>query len=556
MFRNCFLKFALAILGLVLVGGTSSQAHADDKSDDQAGAPDVLVICPERFQPSMAKWIEYRTKQGYSIKMHSPALTSTGIKKQIRDVASGGSLKHVFLVGDSGDQQARQGDLVPTDYVVAKVNVKFGSEPEIATDHTYVDLDNDGIQDLSIGRLPVDSPAEIEAFTKRVIKYESDDSLDQQWRRRINVVAGVGGFGRVIDGLLEQTTKQIITDLIPAGYETKMTYGSWASPYCPDPRRFSESSIERFNEGCLFWVYIGHGARHRLDKIYLPDQSHEILDSQTVKKLNCRAGNPIAIFLACYTGANDHPQDCLAETMLRQDNGPIAAICGTRVTMPYGMSLLSLEMVHEFFEGDVQTLGELMTVAKRRMVNGSENNQEYRDLIEGMGKTFSPLPELLEQERLEHVQLIHLVGDPLLRLKRPNEIELRSPEKATQGDKFEIEGTVDAPGSLTIELVYQRDRLRYRPPRRKEYDSGERSFAQYQKTYEDAQKLVCTTQTINVSKAGAFKAEINVPKDVSGRCVVRAVLNADSKFAIGSNPIDVKKDSSQRNAEASQADLK
>ena len=549
MFRNCFQKFALAVVGLLLVASTSNQSCADDKLDDQA-APDVLVICPERFQPALAKWIEYRTKQGHSIKVHSPAPTSTGIKKQIREVASSGSLKHVFLVGDSGDSRAKQSDLVPTDYVVAKVNVKFGSEPEIATDHTYVDLDNDGIQDLSIGRLPVDSLNEIEAFTKRVIKYESEQSQDQQWRRRINVVAGVGGFGRVIDGLLEQTTKQILTDLVPAGYETKMTYGSWTSPYCPDPRQFSESSIERFNEGCLFWIYIGHGARHRLDKIYMPDQSHEILTNRTVSKLNCRAGNPIAIFLACYTGANDHPQDCLAETMLRQENGPIAAICGTRVTMPYAMSLLSLEMVHEFFEGEVQTLGELMNLAKQRMVKGSDNNQEYRDLIEGMGKTFSPLPEMLEQERLEHVQLIHLVGDPLLRLKRPGKIKFDSPGKASQGEKFEIEGVVDSPGSLTIELAYQRDRLRYRPPRRKDYNSGESSFAQYQKTYEEAQKLVCTTQTIKVPKAGAFKAEIKVPDDVSGRCVVRAVLNADSKFALGSKLIEVKKSSSQRKASA------
>ena len=555
MFRNTFFRLSTVTIGLLILAFSSiesSQGRADAQEIDQSNvaAADVLVICPERFQPALQKWIKYRTSQGHSIKVLSPALAAAGVKKQIRDVAAKGTLKHVFLVGDSGDSLAQDRDLVPTDYVTAKVNVKFGSEPEIATDHTYVDFDNDGIQDLSIGRLPVDSIAEIEQFTERVIAYEADQSDDQQWRRRINVVAGVGGFGRVIDGLIEQTTKQIITDLIPAGYETKMTYGSWTSPYCPDPRRFSESSIERFNEGCLFWVYIGHGRRHSLDKIFMPDQSHEILDSETVGKLSCRAGNPIAIFLACYTGANDHPNDCLAEIMLRQEKGPIAAICGTRVTMPYAMSLLSLEMVHEFFEGEAQTLGQLMMVAKRRMVNGSENNQKYRDLIEGMGKTFSPLPGSLKLERLEHVQLIHLAGDPLLRLKRPERIELKSPEQATQGERFEIEGVVDSPGNLTIELAYQRDRLRYRPPRRKDYVSDERSFAKYQETYEEAQKLVWTTQTVKIEKAGAFKTEIVVPPNASGRCVVRAVLNSDSKFAIGSSPIKVNKDSSLRNAKS------
>ena len=542
--------FAALAFVLMVVGCSCVETFADDYgvAGRAVGEPDVLVVCPKRFQPALKKWIEYRTEQGHSIRLLSPAPTSAGVKDQILKIATGGTLKHVFLVGDSGDSLAQHGDLVPTDYVAAKVNLLFGSEPEIATDHTYVDFDQDGIQDLSIGRLPVDSIAEVEQFTERVIKYEADQSDDQQWRRRINLVAGVGGFGRVIDGLIEQTTKQMITDLIPAGYETKMTYGSWSSPYCPDPRQFSDSSIERFNEGCLFWVYIGHGNRHCLDKVFMPDQSHEILNSQTVSKLNCRAGNPIAIFLACYTGANDDPDDCLAETMLRQEKGPIAAICGTRVTMPYAMSLLSLEMVHEFFEGEAQTLGQLMMLAKRRMVNGSDNNQEYRDLIEGMGKTFNPLPGMLKDERLEHVQLIHLVGDPLLRLKRPETIELHSPQRATQGERIEIEGVVGSPGIVTIELAYQRDRLRYRPQRRKDYDSGELSFAQYQKTYEEAQKLVWTTQTINVKKPGAFKTEIVVPSNISGRCVVRAVLNSNSQFAIGSSLIRVDRDASLRNA--------
>ena len=45
-----------------------------------------------------------------------------------------------------------------------------------------------------------------------------------------------------------------------------MTYASLASPYCPDPRKFHDTTIGRFNEGCLFWVYIGHGHPTGLDR--------------------------------------------------------------------------------------------------------------------------------------------------------------------------------------------------------------------------------------------------------------------------------------------------
>ena len=501
--------------------------------------PDTLVLCPRKFQAAINRWVVYRTQQGHAVQVVSPALTPMAIKLQIQSAAKGGALKNILIVGDAGDGHAAPDSLVPTDYIQAKVNVRFGSDPEIATDNTYADLDRDGLPDLTIGRLPADSAEEIELLTDRIIRYEAE-SLRPSWQRRINFVAGVGGFGPVIDGLIEQTTKQIITDLVPGGYETKMTYGSWCSPYCPDPRRFSEESIERFNEGCLFWVYIGHGNRHRLDRVRMPDQSYSILDNRSVLRMNCREGNPIAIFLACYTGATDHRYDCLAETMLRQENGPIAAICGTRVTMPYAMSLLSLEMVHEFFEGDAETIGELTMLSKRRMVEGSDNNPKYRQMIEGMGNTFCPTAKLLKLECLEHVQLIHLIGDPLLRLKRPHEVVVDAEATASAGSAMTVSGNVPANGSLVLELAYERDRLRQRPPRRKNYDSSERSLVGYQDTYEKAQDLVCCSKIISVRK-GKFETQIIVPTDAIGRCVVRAMLKSSEAFALGSTRVEVTK---------------
>ena len=66
-------------------------------------------------------------------------------------------------------------------------------------------------------------------------------------------------------------------------------------------------------------------------------------------------------------------------------------------------------MVNEFFEGQTETLGELMKVAKQRMVAADGSPSPYRDMIQAMGKLLSPQPKLLRQECLEHVQLIHLV---------------------------------------------------------------------------------------------------------------------------------------------------
>jgi len=513
--------------------------------------PDTLVVCPQLFQQAMAKWCDYREQQGHVIKMVEPPASVEALKQTIRQFSKSGSLKHVLIVGDP---RGLNDAIVPTDFVEAKVSVLFGSDPEIATDNPYADLNSDGLPDLSIGRIPLDSVAEIENYIARIIKYEKP-SWKQQWQRRINFVAGVGGFGSVIDGLIEQTTKTIITDLVPSEYETSMTYGSWSSPFCPDPRRFSEVAVSRFNEGCLFWIYIGHGNRTALDRVRMPDRSHLILDNQAVSQLNCIEGSPIALFLACYTGAMDHSIDCLAETMLGQNGGPIAAICGSRVTMPYAMSLLSLEMVHEYFHGEAETLGELVQLSKRRMVLGSDNNPKYREMIEGMGQAFSPFPQLLDLERLEHAQLIQLIGDPLLRLKRPAQLELQVNPVAVVGDQLKVTGVSPEAGNLIIELAYPRDRFRERPRRRVEFDPSDESLEEYQSTYEKIHDLVWVSQTIVVD-AGAFEMMLPIPLEMRGRCLVRGMLQTADRLAIGSVPVEVLQIDRSRQAELPQQELR
>jgi len=96
--------------------------------------------------------------------------------------------------------------------------------------------------------------------------------------------------------------------------------------------------------------------------------------------VNCRAGNPIAVFLACYTNAFDGDRDCLGELMLKQKNGPIATIGGSRVTMPAGMGLMSMAMLEEYFNGTAETLGEVVLKAKRELSQGKQEFNGYREL--------------------------------------------------------------------------------------------------------------------------------------------------------------------------------
>ena len=500
---------------------------------------DTLVICPPEFRDAMKPWVTYRQGQGYKIAFMEPSSTGFGLRAQIKQFAKSSPLKNVVLVGDAADANSPPGRLVPTDFVTAKVNVKFGSEPEIATDHSYADLDQDGVIDLNIGRIPVDNVQELTGYIQRVIEYESD-SMQGAWQRRINFVAGVGGFGKWLDKMIEQSVKKIVTDLIPSQFDVSMTYGSWRSPYCPDPRRFARTAISKFNEGCLFWVYVGHGDRQRLDRLRLPDRQYEILNNQTAPQIRSTAGAPIAIFLSCYTAAIDAASDGLAETLLKQNQGPIATISSSRVSMPYAMGIFSLEMLNGYFEGDVSTLGELVKVSKQKLVHFDSSKSEYHELMQGMGRAFSPTPELLKDERLEHVHLMHLLGDPLIRLKRPNSLKLQTTETAAPGQYITVKGRAERAGQLRIDLAYRRDRFKNRPPRRIAYQASHASFSSYQDVYDKVQDLTCSAKTVTVS-TGDFTVELEVPSDCSGDCHVRGELESEGYFALGSTDLTIQR---------------
>lgn len=506
---------------------------------------DTLVICPPDFRKALKPWVEHRQQQGYKVTVQDAGSTFNGVADQIQKQAGVSPLKHVVLIGDAVDEDVAHHRLVPTGYVAAKVNVKFGSELEIATDHSYADLNNDGIVDLNIGRIPVDTPDELTTYVKRLIEYESNPEFGD-WSRRVNFVAGAGGFGQLLDKMIEQSVKKIVTDLIPPEFDTKMTYGSWRSPYCPDPRRFSETAISRFNEGCLFWIYVGHGDRTRLDRINMPDRPYNILDNETVHQIRAENGSPIALFLSCYTASIDSPRDGLGEKMIKQSKGPVAIISSSRVSMPYAMSIFSLEMLDNYFQGDVETLGELVTASKRGMVDFDSDKSEYHRLIESLGKGFSPEPKLLAAERREHVHLMHLLGDPLLKLHRAKKLQLTSPQKADAGDSILVEGVAEQAGVLNLDLAYERDRFRVRPRRRKSYEATDEKLGRYQEVYERTQNLICTSQTIDVAK-GPFKIELTAPVDSSGDCHVRGQLKTPGFVALGASKIFIR---SRRSAES------
>ena len=549
----CYVAFLIAA---VLAATSTDTVNGETPSAPLDAAPldavtvntvDTLVVCPNAFRGALAPWLAYRAKQGHAVRVIPPRPDSTTLREDIRRVATGGKLKAIILVGDSTASINRNKTTslhhVPTHHISAKVNIHFGSTPTIATDNWYADLDGDDLPDVAIGRLTADTSEELSAIVDKIIAYETNDDFTA-WRRRINVVAGVGGFGILADSIVESTTKWFLTASIPASYRVSMTYGSWRSPYCPVPRQFRAQTCQRLNEGCLFWIYIGHGLPRTLDYVHVPGGHHPVFTAADVDRIACQNGAPIAAFLSCYAGAFDLPEDCLGEELLRRPGGPVAVLASSRVAMPYGLGVFATEMLNECFLSRRPTLGEMLLHAKRKSMQEGSTDVRRR-MLDGIAKAISPVEATPADERREHLHLINLLGDPLLRIRQPERVKVKVPRRAVAGQTIDV--SIESPfnGNATLELVVRRDRLSFRPQPRTKYAVTAAALSEFDKTYQAANDPRLVTQPIRLSgnskTSGPQTVQLTIPPEADGNCHVQVYLHNGSSFAMGSANISIRR---------------
>jgi len=285
--------------------------------------------------------------------------------------------RYVLLVGDASydyrdNLKAPNKNLVPT-YLLETYFVG-----ETASDNWFVRLDDDGLPDMAIGRLPAKNAAEVKAVVDKIVGYERSPASGE-WRKRILFVADDD------DSTFESISDELAKSCLPPGYQAMKVYLSAFA----DPQESKARIVEEINNGSLIVSYIGHAALDVWAK-------ERIFASKDISSLHNRGKLPFVVTMTCLDGYFHHPEaDCLAEELLlAEGKGAIACFAPTSESLPSGQGVLVKALFQALFAGDSPTIGEAIMRAKRSLPNGGRG---YEDLIE----TYT------------------LLGDPALRLKRP-----------------------------------------------------------------------------------------------------------------------------------------
>lgn len=414
----------------------------------------VLVVCPPVFRESLQPWINQRTSEQLAIEIIDSQPTAERLQSAIQDRRSR-DMRYVLLVGDSPvigqacDTQLQ----VPSFYPASPITEKWGSTPSAASDWAFGDLDNDGEPDAAVGRMPVRGVVELTSLVQRILAYEKSTNFGS-WRGEVQLTGGIGGFGMLVDAAIESVTRTLVTTSLPTEIKTTVAYASDGHLFYPKARPFTEEVLARYERGARFWVYAGHGWIDSLDRVPQTREGVPVLDTTSVGRLSGKAGvAPIALMLACYTGAFDAPQQSLAERMLLAPAGPVTVFAGSRMTMPYGNTVTAVGLIDGVYRERRPRLGDAWLTTLQVLHREDETDKtQSRTLIDSLAAMISPAGTVLADERREHAAIYNLLGDPTLRLHHPYTVAISAPTGSSPSDPVMIDVTSPIDGELRLTL--------------------------------------------------------------------------------------------------------
>lgn len=255
--------------------------------------------------------------------------------------------RYVLLVGDSSyDPRGYLGQSEANRLPAYFVHTDYGGET--VSDVIFARLDEDAWPDIALGRLPAQTPQQVEIWVRKLLEYEQA-SRAEDWSQRILAVA---------DGQQPsfQRDAQSFLDRFPGAFQKSLV-----NPAAGATGAHLEIR-ERIDSGNLVVAYFGHGSVQMWGK-------DRLFTTEDVAELSNQGRYPLVVNMTCLTGLFTHPNvESLAEAFLWHHNGgAIAVLAPTSLTLPTDQSFLSNALVDALISDPDQAIGEALLAARRQV---------------------------------------------------------------------------------------------------------------------------------------------------------------------------------------------
>ncbi|HXH42060.1 MAG TPA: C25 family cysteine peptidase [Thermoanaerobaculia bacterium] len=337
--------------GELAANSPSSWSDTNGNSNGSKAAADFYIVSNKSFLPAAATLKSVRDGEGTATAVvdvddlydeFNFGIRSPQAIRAFFQLAA--SWKHapsaVLLLGDASvDPRNYLGvgtfDFVPTKLIGTTLLTT-------ASDDWFTDFNNDGIADIPVGRIPVDTPDEAALV---IGKIASRGTPSGTWARNALLIADHADdfdFGSVAVSLGKLLPSTITSQTID--------FATTASPH--------SDIMTAMNNGSLLTTYIGHAS--------VEIWADSVFSSSDALTLTNGSRLPVVIALDCLNGFfHDVFSESLAEALLKAPNGGAVAVwASSSLTQPDQQNRMGQELFRQLFGPEKLTLGQAVARAK------------------------------------------------------------------------------------------------------------------------------------------------------------------------------------------------
>ena len=381
---------------------------------DATNSADYLIITDDLFYNNCLELKSYR--EGFGLKVEvvrvqdiydefnfgikSPLAIKDFLKYVFQNWDPAHRLLYVNLVGDA-NYDYKNGDLVPTFLFETE---KYGAA---ASDFQYALVSGrDNTPDLIIGRMPVSTNSEFEAYFDKLKAYEDPVNIGE-WRNRGLFISGNDASTLEFTGLpmFRTQNQRLINMEEPAGFFTrKLNTVEDESIPGGDPNFGSTPTlIDYFDDGVALINFLGHGGGGIWADVGL-------FNSNDIERLNNGPRLPFIKSMTCFTGAFESPSiNGIGEQLIvTPEKGAIGVLAASGVGWAYNDFAVGWTLT-EFLLKEELTAGEAILFTKIFYLN---NNVYVTELFDNTIPSYYSL-------KLSMVNHYNLLGDPFVTITIP-----------------------------------------------------------------------------------------------------------------------------------------
>jgi hypothetical protein len=523
----------LLSLAAVFLGLSSSLGGEEEKGSPQW----VLVVAPA-FRAALAPLIERRRADGFDV-----VVVGTD------EVLSREQLRR----GEAGPLRARVQDLLkahrgPSYVLLAGAVEGSSAEPAERTvvpllpgtqgrmkgggsDNGYGCLGDALLPAAAVGRFPARTEAEARAFVEKTLRFEHQRA--GAWRNRLTLFVGNPGGGTAVEKRFAEWFVRGVAgarfDRVHPSWTARILIHAPGSPFNVPTSRLNEAARSCLEDGQLFSFYLGHSGASGLWSA-----GAYFMRREDWSKLRMSAGAGVLFSCGCHGCELDEDEGGgYGFAAARNPQGP-AAVIGAHGESYGAMGQLAIDGLLQCLGSAAppERLGEYWLAVKNGLAKGPIDGISFwlYDQADGSRGTVT-----LEAQRLEHLEMWMLLGDPALRLPlAPPEIAVTADAEASPGGKVKVRGELpSALARASVRLRLERP-LGSAPlelaPLPEDSAAAEAAMLSNHAKANDVEIAAIDVQ----ARGGRFEGELAVPAAVPWpRLVVRALAASGDAAAYG-----------------------